>query len=257
MKSKIQGCPLCGTKDYTVVGRFEINALVDSWIKRKNFNPIPDIYKDDFLEKRFCNSCGLYFYNFHISDSEELYQKLQESSDYYPVSKIAYQMAVETIKDSKANNLLEVGSGNGSFLELARYIVPKVVGSEYNKNAAKLCCDRGLEVLAQDAFQTSEQFDVICHFEVLEHIFDTKSFIQEILRLLRKGGKLIISVPDPKGIAFASESNPLLFPPHHQFDFSRATFDWLANKFALKMVEYKEVLDERLYARQFVVFEKE
>ena len=40
-----------------------------------------------------------------------------------------------------------------------------------------------------------ELFDCVCAIQVLEHLEDPKAAIKEMLRVLKKGGKLIITVP--------------------------------------------------------------
>jgi SAM-dependent methyltransferase len=41
-----------------------------------------------------------------------------------------------------------------------------------------------------------DSFDVVTSFETLEHIYDHRSFIKEIRRVLREGGHLILSTPN-------------------------------------------------------------
>lgn len=57
----------------------------------------------------------------------------------------------------------------------------------------------GYNVILGDAqnIQIERQFDVICALDVIEHIEDLKSFFDGVYRLLKKDGKLLISVPNP------------------------------------------------------------
>ena len=246
---EITHCPLCGDGHYVVVGQFQIDALIDQWVARYEFNPIADVYRGKILEKRRCRECGLCFYNYHLPDSDELYERLSATGKYYPSFRSEYGIVTEIIEKSGAAALLEIGCGNGAFLERIRHIVPVVMGSEYNTAAAQECAQRGLDVVTEDITKISRAFDVICHFEVLEHVFDTKKLMHDTLRLLEHGGRLIIGTPDPDGILSVNGNGCLNLPPHHQFDFSQQTFEYLANMYSLKIVDYQKTeLTYRHYA---------
>ena len=74
--------------------------------------------------------------------------------------------------------------------------------------------------------------------------------MKQTLRLLKKGGKLIICTPNPEGILSIIGRFQLNLPPHHQFDFSKKSFDYLAKQYNLKIYDYKKVeLDYHHYAR--------
>jgi len=242
-------CPLCKQNSYIMVGKFSISALIDSWVTRLNFNPIPIIYKNKYLEKRRCENCGLFYYNYHLHDSSELYEKISDSFNYYPQFRNEYGIATEYIQKYKPKSLLEIGSGNGSFLKRIEHIVPDLFGSEYNPTAATYCREQGFKIYDEDLSNIKKQFDMICHFEVLEHVFETNEFILQTVKLLKKGGKLLIGTPDPEGILAINGNGIFNLPPHHQFDFSNQSFEWIAKKFGLKIVAYhKEELQWRHYA---------
>jgi len=253
-KIKINRCPLCNEKEFTVDKTIKFNDLINKWITKRGFNPIDDIYKNDILERRKCENCDLRYYNYYLPDSEELYRNLENINGYYPQFRSTFRLAYDIIKRIKPQTLLEVGSGNGAFLEYVQDIVPEVTGNEYNKDAAEKCKERGLKILTHNLDDITETFDVICHHEVLEHIFDTEKFLQQTLVLLNKGGKLIIGTPDPEGIISITGTNELFFPPHHQFDFSKKTFDWLAGKYGLKIYDYvKTELGQMQYQKYIAI----
>ena len=249
-KSPVSNCPLCGGGRFNVVGKFSIDGLIGSWVDRFGFNPIPDAYRGEFLEKRRCCECGLYYYNFHISDFEKLYEMLAKTYRYYPEFRWEYGAAADFIERANPKSLLEIGSGGGGFLSCVKGIVPKISASEYNKAAAKRLKEKGFRVFANDIRGIGEKFDCVCNFEVLEHVFDTDAFLKDSLNLLTRGGNLIIGAPDPEGIGSVTFNGPLNLPPHHQFDFSYKTFEWIAKKYKLKIAHYiKSDLDYWQYEK--------
>lgn len=249
-KETINCCPLCGEKKYIVVGKIPINVIIDNWVNSYGINPISNIYKNSILEKRYCTNCGLYFYNYHLPDFEKMYNELSTKVSYYPSYRPEYGIATECIENIKPNSLLEIGCGDGSFLERINGLVENTIGSEYNIEAQKICKDKGLTVICEDLSTIKQKFDVICHFEVFEHVFDTCKFLDKTLGLLKKGGKLIIGTPDPEGINSIIGRFALNLPPHHQFDFSLKCFKWIAKKYNLKILNYRKTeLGYHHYAR--------
>ena len=250
-KEFVYKCPLCGKEEYVVVGKIPINVIIDYWVNNYDFNPIADVYRNEVLEKRYCENCGLYFYNYHLPDFEQMYHELSTRISYYPSFRQEYGIATEIIEYLKPNSLLEIGAGEGSFLERVEHIVPITLGSEYNLQALDVCARKGLNMSSSDISKLEkESFDVICHFEVLEHVYNNSQFMEQTLRLLKKGGKLIIGTPDPEGILSIIGRFQLNLPPHHQFDFSKKTFDYLEKKYNLKIREYQKAeLDYHHYVR--------
>jgi 2-polyprenyl-3-methyl-5-hydroxy-6-metoxy-1,4-benzoquinol methylase len=250
LKEKVKACPLCKSNDYEKIKDININDLIEMWKLRRGFNPISEIYNNEILERRKCKNCGLYYYNYHLPDSEQLYEKLETIKGYYPAYRPTYKIALDIIKEIKPKNLLEIGSGNGSFLEYIRDSSQTIIGNEYNAKAVEICKSKGLNIISYPIEKINEEFDVVCHHEVLEHVFNTITFIENNIRLLKKGGKLIIGTPDPESILIINGNGELHYPPHHQFDFSKKTFDWIAEEYNLKIYDYiKTEVEKRHYEK--------
>jgi len=243
-------CPLCGSKKFIMLGKFSIDQIIDMWVERANFNPIADVYRHKILEKRRCLDCGLHFYNYHLPDSNTLYEQLMKAIPYYPNFRWEYGLASQYIAEHGAESLIEIGAGTGCFIERVQNMVSYALASEYNQDALNVCRQKELHCLGEDVSRIKDKFDVVCAFEVLEHVWDNHKFMENCIRLLKKGSKLIFGTPDPEGILSVNGIGFLNLPPHHQFDFSYQAFEYLAQKYGLKIVEYqKSELQYRHYAR--------
>ena len=96
----------------------------------------------------------------------------------------------------KNKKVMDFGCGWGKFLENIKIDADKVVGVELrkecqnhiNKNLKDIKVFMGLK-------ETSEKFDVITSFHVLEHIPYQVEILKQLKKTLKEKGKLIIEVP--------------------------------------------------------------
>ena len=94
--------------------------------------------------------------------------------------------------------ILEVGSGTGANLPLLSEF-GDVMGFEMDQNACKFSRAMGWNV-RQGAFPDEldvhgKPYDLICMFDVLEHISDDSKAIESAKGLLAKDGKMLIACP--------------------------------------------------------------
>lgn len=96
--------------------------------------------------------------------------------------------------------LLDVGCGDGSFLDLAKQSGWAIHGTEYSPHASQFAGKRlGIEVFCGDlttAGYTDAAFDVVTMWHVLEHVTDPKGHLLEIHRILKPSGLLVLAVPN-------------------------------------------------------------
>ncbi len=122
--------------------------------------------------------------------------------------------------DGSALDLLDIGCGNGELLALFRSHSPRIarsVGVDMGHAVTELLAARGLEGLSADAQERlpfeDDSFDVILAAEIIEHLFDTDTFVREIHRVLRAGGCLLLSTPNlaylPNRVLLALGVQPL------------------------------------------------
>lgn len=96
------------------------------------------------------------------------------------------------------SSVLEIGGGTGYVAEELKRLGFNVAMSDIHRDGLLYAKEKGIEKLYQfDLFNPpfEEEFDVICLFDVLEHLHDDKEALKSLMRMLKKGGKIILTVP--------------------------------------------------------------
>ena len=129
------------------------------------------------------------------SGEESFYLELSQAwSEYYRSSRWEYEHALRHCGSS--DRLLEIGCGDCHFLRLVEPRVREAVGLELNRAAVgrKSVAARVLVQTIEDfAPAARETFDVVCTFQVLEHVINPRSFLENALACLKPGGRLLVS----------------------------------------------------------------
>lgn len=101
---------------------------------------------------------------------------------------------------TKSTRLLEVGASSGQFLVNIKELIEVVHAIELDK----ACCafmQKELGIHADSEFLrqsilVDEIYDVVCSFQVMEHVADPASFLRELHQSAKKGGTIFIEVPN-------------------------------------------------------------
>lgn len=104
------------------------------------------------------------------------------------------------LKHAQRGNLLDVGTGTGQFLNLARPYFSCVSGTEVSHSAVRIAKEKyGLDIACgqiDDSNLPQNSFDTITLFHVLEHVPNPRKTIAQCGELLKAGGVLVICVPN-------------------------------------------------------------
>jgi 2-polyprenyl-3-methyl-5-hydroxy-6-metoxy-1,4-benzoquinol methylase len=107
----------------------------------------------------------------------------------------------------EAKNVLEIGYGNGSFLNWCKEKGLNVHGIEQDKDLISRAKKLNYKVFKSISQIKDVKFDLIVLFDVLEHIEQTKidGVFKSLKKILAKNGKIFIRVPNgssPFGLAY-------------------------------------------------------
>lgn len=97
--------------------------------------------------------------------------------------------------------ILDIGCGTGLNASYLRAAGHSVVGVDLSAVAIEKLRLRGFEgwvcdIESQQLPMAAESFDLVYASEVIEHCADTEAFLHEVFRVLKPGGKLLLSTPN-------------------------------------------------------------
>ncbi|MCS4086126.1 2-polyprenyl-3-methyl-5-hydroxy-6-metoxy-1,4-benzoquinol methylase [Salinibacter ruber] len=244
--------PLTKSNDVEKVEDIRTKNILEKWVQEYGIDVSEEFERKSKIKLFRCKKSGLeFYYPPSVAGSADLYRDLQKFDWYYMPHKWEHDAAAQDIK--AGDKVLEVGCGKGDFVEwISRNKNADAIGIELNKEAVESAQEAGRPVTNQDLYELSGQengrYDVVCSFQVLEHIYEVKSFIEASLKLLRPGGRFIFGVPNCAGFQKYAESDLLNQPPHHMTRWSSTTCKFLPEVLPLELekVKYEPLADYHL-----------
>lgn len=195
-----RACPLCAGTRQSALRRFDASH-----------SGIAGTF-----ELRRCDDCELLFITPRPED--EVLSRLYGEEFYFPSDSTWSAIAAgvtELIQDARRHvvekrvpvgRLLDVGSGDGSFVHHMAGHGWDATGLDFSPTAAELAARRGLRgtflkgSLADHAFEPGGM-DAVTLWQVLEHIGEPLPFLARVRDVLRPGGLLVASVPNIEGLS--------------------------------------------------------
>lgn len=160
---------------------------------------VRDNAKLDVLE---CKNCGLVF----LSSTEHIAQSFYEESNmsenltidaWLHETYVDDTRRFEFVKEMIINkDIIDFGSGAGGFLLKAKKIAKSVTAIELDKKVVEHYKQNGINNSADIESLENEKYDLITAFHVVEHLSDPIKTVKLLLAKLKKGGKLIVEVPN-------------------------------------------------------------
>ncbi len=152
---------------------------------------------------------------------------------------------VRYLKAEERGRLLDVGCGNGEYLDRMRQLGWEVMGVEPDGRAACISRERlGLEIFAgflEEAEFPDESFQAITLNHVIEHASDPLGLLKECWRILQPGGKLVVITPNIHSLGRRVFKEEWLHwdPPRHLFLFSLHSLRLSAERSGLDVLDLR------------------
>ncbi len=203
-----------------------------------------DLYHDEELDMLITSpqpelqNLGKYYesedYISHTDNKRSLFEKA-----YHFVKNIALQNKLNLInsEQSQKGKLLDIGAGTGDFLLTAKNNGWETIGVEPSERAKNIAKQKGISFVEEISTLENHSLDVITMWHVLEHVPNLENQIQELKRLLKPTGTLIVAVPNFKSFdASHYETFWAAYDvPIHFWHFSKKSIQLLFEKVDMKL----------------------
>ena len=254
-------CPICGSAASEPADSFYDTFTVEICIicNTPFVNPAPG---EEALQYYYQNGTSIKIVN-------QLLKKRSKDNKHFIVDdrlKVVLDQIALIKPGYQALNILEIGCNQGSFLSnlrlklLQRYPLYKfnLTGIDIDKEALSLNNDPDITLLQESAesltnkLQWLDHFDLIICFELIEHLVDPSDFMNNVRKILKNEGTLILTTPNYEGLEIKAASynnyrllSHTVFPPFHLNSFSTFNFTHfsLRNRFAIVRIETPGKLD--------------
>lgn len=211
----IPPCPLCESRNVELLESIDVRVLAGLYRRIFKVDTSGEFQGVRTLALLSCRDCELAFFDPPIAGTERFYEALQRFDWYYMEEKHEFEYAKRYVRAS--DSVLEVGCGRGAFGTRLR--AKEYVGLEFNERAIRTATQAGLRVIKESVEEhrknNSGKYDVVCAFQVLEHVPKVRSFIDACIACVRPGGLLIFAVPSASSFARYISNSILDMPPHH------------------------------------------
>ncbi|MET0448153.1 MAG: class I SAM-dependent methyltransferase [Aeromicrobium sp.] len=242
-------CPVCGSTRLSTTGRVTSQDAALHFCAREDAHrfaqlcdSIETLWGRTAADLHMCGDCHFGFAWPYVAGDADYYRLAYERAQY-PADKWDYDRAGQALDALPApTRVLEIGAGFGHFLDRVRARVPgvEVVATEYGEPARDVLTAKGYDVRPLDVRSLDEgPFDLICAFQVVEHLDGLDRLGATLHRLLTPGGHVLVAVPNTERIAFDEARGSLLdMPPNHIGRWSREAFETFAADHDLDLVAF-------------------
>ncbi len=243
-------CPACRSKHVYQIEEIDTQDVLDAMkIPANIFSQTMNDEKSESIPTTIflyrCKCCDLEFANPMFVASGNFYAYMQKDANYYNDRWEFHR----TLKYLPANcNILDIGCGEGSFLELATLKGHNIIGIDFNQTALKIARSKGLTVYDYDLKELSknivDNLDTAVFFHVIEHLDNLDQFFHDLADLLPIGSSLYFSCPSPTRYSQYLEPDLLVgqkefwdYPPHHQTRWNQQSINHLLQRMGWQLLK--------------------
>ena len=193
-------CPICGQE------KFKLKYNLQDYTVSKEFYDIQECEACGFMFTQNAPdslSIGPYYksddYVSHSNTQKGLFFKVYHKVREYMLNQKRKAIVLNS-SNEKGQNLLDIGTGRGYFLNHMQEQGYKCTGIEQDPDVRALASkDFNLSILPPEGLYKLEekQFDLITLWHVLEHVHDLEGYLDKIKSLLKDNGLLVIALPNP------------------------------------------------------------
>ncbi|MDZ4677667.1 MAG: class I SAM-dependent methyltransferase [Oligoflexia bacterium] len=189
-------CPACAFDKYTLAYiKYEMTFVICDNCKTQYISPRPT---PEILKAHYTNSANYEYWAKYFFPMTAVTRK---EKIFAPRAKLVSEISKRYNVGSEL--LIEVGSGFGFFCEKMKElnVFKKIIGIEPTPHLAQICREQGIEVIESviEDIKFYSAADVVVSFEVIEHLFEPKAFLENCYNILKPNGFIVLTCPNING----------------------------------------------------------
>lgn len=212
--------------------------LVQRYRAKCGLDITPWLHGIDAITQHACERTGMRFWRPEAAAGDEAFYRALSAAwpGYYRHERWEYDSVRSWL--GAQDRVLEVGCGEGWFLQSLQGCVAAASGLELNNEAIAGTVTQfpvRAELIAEHAAAHPAAYSAVCSFHVLEHVADPAAYLRACAAALKPGGLLIVSTPNHAAPKFRDGSDPFDMPPHHLNHFDAACYRRIALALGLQV----------------------
>ena len=240
-------CPICERHDLATLSNKLRDTKNNTVFECKHCETgfLEDIKTEEELEE--------YYREDYRKDFKPNLEKQTNAKELFDIHKILQTDRITAISPyfNAKGRLLEIGCSSGMFLYHMKEHFEEIVGVELDREAAyfaeHICNCPVYQTPLHKSPIKPESFDVICAFQVLEHVANPIDFIQTVKRYLKKDGILFFELPNRHDALVSAYELPF----HSQFFYHSAHNYYFSEKGLRLMLEKCGLEVEFIYTQDY------
>jgi SAM-dependent methyltransferase len=215
-------CPACLDANSSIDHHFVAEEAAQHFVLREE-DPgrhdallacIRRLWGQNYCEIACCKACGFSYSWPYVAGDTEFYN-LAFPRASYPRDRWEYERSIRALNATSVGRVLEIGAGQGFFLDKLGADPRDIVALEYNEKSCAILREKGYTALSGDVRDVElDAVDTVFMFQVLEHMDRLNELVAKIARLNARD--VFISVPNLGWIAFNEAHGTLRdMPPNH------------------------------------------
>jgi SAM-dependent methyltransferase len=258
-KNNTAYCPVCGSDKlrtlYMVDSRLACKYFIHNDISRIKLlqTKIEKLWSGKASSYLACEICTFEFAWPFISADADIYSLIYYTDTIYPAIKWEYVVSFESIDNylktiSGPVSLIEIGAGNGSFIKEIQARQPgisPIYATEYSEAGVKAIESLDIQCFRKDfidldKYEIPGTINLICLFQVLEHMTSIHEFFKHLNKLTTPGARLYISVPNYLQRRFFDRLGYFYdLPPVHVGRYNPKCLAELSDQYGWHLIEHR------------------